>query len=567
MLLYAPTASAAVSLPSQTATRVYGQNGSFTASTRSPASADTLFRPFAVEVDRAGGLYVADSTNNRVLHFPAGSTTADAVYGQNGSFTTSTCNTGGISAGTLCFPVGMAVDSNGGLYVADSFNARVLYYPPPAVGTDYAQTTATRVYGQNGSFTTSITGTTADTLNDPVGVVLDDQGGIYVGEYVNNRVVHFPAGSTIADAVYGQNGSFTTGTCNNGGISAVSLCNPVGGMAVDSEGGLYVADSVNYRVLHYPPPAGGTDYAQMTATGVYGQNGSFTTNIPGTSATIMGGPASLALDSAGGLYVVDTGNNRVLHFPSGSTTADAVYGQGDDGSFTSGAAGTGDTSLDFPFGVTVDQTGGLYVADIDNNRVLYFAPSASTTVQTLSIPIAVGWNLITLPLSPTTTLDARSVLAGLLGQTQGGYAEIDGYGNGHWTPSLFDDQTDGIGVGGTNFTLQLGCGYALYSDTAGIISITGTPASAQSPALSAGWNLVGFPGATATSPQADDILSTLLGQTHGGYAEIDGYSTGQFSPSAYDDPADGIGLGGTNFAVQPGQGYALYTDVAMAQSL
>ena len=81
--------------------------------------------------------------------------------------------------------------------------------------------------------------------------------------------------STTATVVYGQGGSFTTRTANNGGISANSL-NGVGGLVVDSTGGLYVADFANSRILHYP--AGST-----TADWVSGQGGSFTTREMGLS--------------------------------------------------------------------------------------------------------------------------------------------------------------------------------------------------------------------------------------------------------------------------------------------
>ncbi|HVA89168.1 MAG TPA: hypothetical protein VNL71_04945, partial [Chloroflexota bacterium] len=189
------------------------------------------------------------------------------------------------------------------------------------------------------------------------------------------------------------------------------------------------------------------------------------------------------------------------------------------------------------------------------------ATTTPTTGQTVTIPIPAGWSFVTLPLAPTTPLDAQTVLTSLLAQTHGGYAEIDAYASSRFSPSLYDDPHDGLGIGGTNFTLQLGHGYALYSDTAGSLSVTGTPAAAQPITLAAGWNLVGFPDAGTNPVKADDFLSALLAQTHGGYAEIDGYASSRFTPSAYDDPRDGLGLGGTNFTVQPGQGYALYTDV------
>src|SRR5271168_4156556 len=73
--------------------------------------------------------------------------TAGVVYGQGGSFTSGKGNKGGVSANSLYGPNGIALDSGGNLYVADSYNSRVLFYPA-------GSTTATRVYGQGGSFTT-----------------------------------------------------------------------------------------------------------------------------------------------------------------------------------------------------------------------------------------------------------------------------------------------------------------------------------------------------------------------------------------------------------------------------
>jgi hypothetical protein len=93
----------------------------------------------------------------------AQSTTADVVYGQFGSFTTGAQNNGGISANSLSTPTGSALDSSGNLYVADETNNRVLFYPS-------GSTTATRVYGQLGSFTTNTAnngGISANSLYDP----------------------------------------------------------------------------------------------------------------------------------------------------------------------------------------------------------------------------------------------------------------------------------------------------------------------------------------------------------------------------------------------------------------
>ena len=151
---------------------------------------------------------MADTGNNRVLFYPSGSTAATRVYGQSGSFATNLLNNGGVGASSLNDPVGVVLDSSGNLYVVDDGNSRVLFYPA-------GSTTATRVYGQNGSFTTNQEnngGVSANSLRLPAGVALDSSGGLYVADWGNNRVLFYPAGSTTATRVYGQGGSFTTNT-------------------------------------------------------------------------------------------------------------------------------------------------------------------------------------------------------------------------------------------------------------------------------------------------------------------------------------------------------------------
>ncbi len=368
----APGAAQPGNLEPITAGVVWGQGGSFTSNANNGISASSMQALGGVLVDPAGNLYAADGQNNRVLFFPRGSMTATRVYGQNGSFTTGTANNGGVSANSLSNPQGLALDSSGDLYVADEYNNRVLFYPA-------GSTTATRVYGQNGSFTTKTEnngGVSANSLGQPYGLAVDASGGLYVSDYQNNRVLFYPAGSTTATRVYGQGGSFTSNAVNNGGISASSLNQPTG-VALDSSGDLYIADIYNNRVLFYP--SGST-----TATRVYGQLGSFTSgtaNNGGITADSLDNPMYPALDSAGDLYVVDRSNNRMVFYPFGSTTATRVYGQL--GSFTSGAANNGGISANSfsePWAVAVDNSGNVYVSDYSNNRVLEYGPFGNVNV-------------------------------------------------------------------------------------------------------------------------------------------------------------------------------------------
>ncbi|MEI7554897.1 hypothetical protein [Candidatus Chlorohelix sp.] len=380
-LLLGLASAAFAALPSTTATRVYGQVGDFTANQENNVArtADNLYNPAGVAVASDGGIYVADYQNHRVLHYPSGSTTADRVYGQGGSFSTFAYNKGGVSQDSLDYPVGVAVASDG-IYIADSYNNRVLYYS----GTS---TTATRVYGQADYTTRSYNrgnGNTpsADSLWQPSGVAVV-AGGIYIADTYNNRVLYYSGTSTTATRVYGQGdtgSSFTTKISFP--VAATNMFHP-GGVAVDSNG-IYVSDG-NNRVLRFPVyNTGGT--VDFTPNRIYGQpdgtsgnpnNGSNSGNPTNDS---LWQPTGIALASDGSLFVADNaipnqgGNNRVLHYPSGSTTADRVYGQTN---MTGNNSGTTQSTLSSPVGVAVASDGSLYVADYNNNRVLHYAANPS----------------------------------------------------------------------------------------------------------------------------------------------------------------------------------------------
>ena len=350
---------------------VYGQGGSFASNTQNNGgiSASSIASPAAAAQDSAGNLYVVDQYNSRALFYPAGSTTATRVYGQGGSFTSNAINNGGVSANSLAHPSGVIVDNSGNLYISDGSNNRVLFYPS-------SSTTPTRVYGQSGSFTSNGInngGVSANSLSQPTGLALDSSGNLYVADQGNGRVLFYPSGSTTATVVYGQGGSFTSSGMNSGGVTANSLAFPQG-LALDASGNLYVADVGNSRVVFYS--AGSTTATQVYGQG--GSFTSSTKNNGGVSANSLSSPQDAALDKAGNLYVSDYDNNRVLFYSSGSTTASRVYGQGGSfTTFAANNGGIGASSLSSPFAVTLDSSGNLYVADYGNNRVLLYPPTTT----------------------------------------------------------------------------------------------------------------------------------------------------------------------------------------------
>jgi hypothetical protein len=325
-----------------------------------------------------------------------------AVYGQ-ADYASSMANRGAeASAESLNTPLGLALDAQGGLYIADRDNHRVLYFAPDS------DTTADRVYGQYGDFTAHISNNNGkgnsgkpspDSLSMPTAVALDSKGGLYITDRDNHRVLYFaPDSDTTADRVYGQYGKFDTNMTNNdstvnyGEPSADNFGTYILGIALDHNDGLYVSDSSNHRVLYFAPDS------DTTADRVYGQFDAFNSearNNDGTgrdgtpSASSLNFPRGLAIDKDNGLYIADRDNNRILYFaPDSDTVADRVYGQS--GDFTTnaesndGSGQMGTPSADnfsHPKAVAIGPAGGLYVADSFHHRLLWFANDGDTTAD------------------------------------------------------------------------------------------------------------------------------------------------------------------------------------------
>ena len=317
----------------------------------SGATATTMSAPTGVALDKSGNLYVADFNNCRVLQFKpsfVNGMPATVALGQP-DLTTGGCTPGGPgptpTASNLNGPNAVASDSAGNLWVADSAYSRVVQYTAPFSNGAGASLAIGQGDLTSGGLCPSLTTPTASSLCNPSGVAIDSHGNLWVADTNSHRVLEFnPPFATNMSAVLelGQpsGAAFTSGTANNGGISASTLDGPTA-LAFDDSGNLWVADGLNNRVLEFKPPfANG-----MAATTVLGQ-GDFTSSSPnqgmsGPSAGTLSNPQGLQIDSSGGLFVGDSANNRTLRFASpfsNGMNATIVIGQSD---FTSSAANQG----------------------------------------------------------------------------------------------------------------------------------------------------------------------------------------------------------------------------------
>ena len=193
--------------------------------------------PYGLAVDSFGNVYVADESNHRIRKITPADRIEDRVVSTFAGSGTANSGNGTGTAAQFYFPGGVAVDSSDNVFVADSGNNRIRKITPAGVVSTLA--------GSTEGFADGI-GNTAQ-FNGPLGVAVDSSGNVYVADSYNHLIRKItPAGvvSTLA-------GTGTEGFADGTGDTA-QFYFPTG-VAVDSYGNVYVADSNNHRIRKITP--------------------------------------------------------------------------------------------------------------------------------------------------------------------------------------------------------------------------------------------------------------------------------------------------------------------------
>lgn len=245
---------------------------------KAQATSANLNSPAGVAVDSSGNLYIADSGNHVIRKVSGGTITTIAGSGASGY-----SGDGGLATvADLASPTGVAVDSAGNIYTADSNNSLIRRITPAGIINSYVGA-----------------GATSGRLNHPTGIAIDPSGALYIADSNNRRVVKYSAATL---SVFAGNGA--NGFSGDGGQATSAVLNNPNGVAVDAAGNVYIADTSNSRIRKVTPDG---IISTIAGKGTFAYSGD---GGPASSAALYF-PRGVAVDAAGNVYVADTSNHAL----------------------------------------------------------------------------------------------------------------------------------------------------------------------------------------------------------------------------------------------------------------
>lgn len=319
-----------------------------------PATSAALHTPTGLAVDRDGNVYIADIGHHRIRKVDANSKIITTVAG-NGQRPFNGDGGAAVSA-ALNIPTGITLDGSDNLYIADSFHDRVRRVD--------AETRVITTVAGDGYFGYTGDGVAplATSLNYPVGVAVDSSGNLYIADSDNHRIRHV-ARVALPTAIISTLAGTVRNIGDNTRAAVATLASP-SGLAIDAAGNVFVADAGAFRVRRISASTGVITTVAGSGEYIYLSEHE---NTPATSATLYF-PTSVAVDSAGNLFIADAYHSRIRKVAAGTDRISTFAGNGEFAFSGDGGPATS-AALNYPVGVAVDKTGNVFIADTDNSRI------------------------------------------------------------------------------------------------------------------------------------------------------------------------------------------------------
>ena len=293
-------------------------------------------------------IMIATTTQAQIISTVAGNGTG----GYNGD--------GGTAINTsLYYPMGVAVDAVGNIFIVDQSNHRVRKVNTSGIISTVAGNGTGGYSGDGGAAINA-------SLNYPMGVAVDAVGNIYIADQANYRIRKVGANGNISTVA----GNGISGYSGDGGAATSASLNVPEGVAVDAVGNIFIADAGSHIIRKVNASGVISTVAGNGTEGFGGDGGA------ATSANLYQ-PFGVAVDAAGNIFIADTKNNRIRKV-NNSGVISTIAGNGTHGFSVDGGAAT-NASLYAPSGVAVDAFGNIYIADVGNHRIRKTTNNIPTT--------------------------------------------------------------------------------------------------------------------------------------------------------------------------------------------
>ena len=345
-----------------------------------------LNNPYGVALDKNGNLYIVDNPNNRIRKVDAVTQVITTIVGlgSNGG----NCP---LSQAGLQNPRGIAFDKTGNLYISDAstcirkvdFTAQTIQ---TIAGIRGVANTYGNVLGDNGPATKAY-------FDGAAGIAIDGAGNIFIADMGNNRIRKIDVVSGIITTFAGGTASSDDGT-DKLAIDA-GISQPLN-LAFDSHGDLYIAD-VGHDVIRKIDMH--TNIIKIIA-GKQHQSGYDGDGKPATDA-MLNTPIGIALDANDNIYITDCFNNRVRKIDSKTGIISTIAGTGKAG-YAGDCGPAGQALLNWPWGITVDNSGQVYFTELNNHTVRKIADMQANLIVG-STTICVGDSIFLTALEPNGT--------------------------------------------------------------------------------------------------------------------------------------------------------------------